>query len=54
MLDRILAKRIVAVALNTEKPERIRTNVASAHARIPHAFWQAMKDDALVAPCFPV
>ena len=33
---------IVAVALNTEQPPRIRANVASTTAPIPASFWQAM------------
>jgi D-threo-aldose 1-dehydrogenase len=45
---------IVAVALNTEKPERIHANVASADVAIPPEFWHAMKRDGLVASYFPV
>jgi D-threo-aldose 1-dehydrogenase len=45
---------IVAVALNTEKPERIKANLASATAEIPVAFWRALKDAGLVEPGFPV
>lgn len=45
---------IVAVALNTEKPERIAANVASATAVIPPALWRALKAEKLVAPYFPI
>jgi D-threo-aldose 1-dehydrogenase len=43
---------VVAVALNTGKPDRIKDNVASAQNPIPSAFWQALKDDGLVATHF--
>jgi D-threo-aldose 1-dehydrogenase len=39
---------IVAVALNTGKPERIADNVASATNEIPAALWRALKDEGLV------
>lgn len=45
---------IVAVALNTEKPERIAANVASADSAIPPEFWRAMKEGGLVAHSFPI
>jgi D-threo-aldose 1-dehydrogenase len=45
---------IVAVALNTEKPARIAANVASATARIPPAFWAALKAEGLIAAHCPV
>jgi D-threo-aldose 1-dehydrogenase len=45
---------VVAVALNTGKPERIRDNVASATNKIPTALWRALKDAGLVAQDFPV
>jgi D-threo-aldose 1-dehydrogenase len=43
---------IVAVALNTGKPERIKDNVASALNEIPAALWRALKDENLVARNF--
>ena len=45
---------IVAVALNTEKPERIKANLASASAEIPPALWLELKDEGLVSRDFPV
>jgi D-threo-aldose 1-dehydrogenase len=39
---------IVAVALNTGKPERIKDNVASASNEIFPALWTALKDEGLV------
>lgn len=35
---------VVAVALNTSKPVRIATNVASVHAEIPPAFWARLEE----------
>jgi D-threo-aldose 1-dehydrogenase len=43
---------VVAVALNTGKPERIPDNVASARNPIPPALWRALKDEGLVATRF--
>jgi D-threo-aldose 1-dehydrogenase len=40
---------VAAIALNTSKPERIESNVASVVAKIPKAFWRAMKEDGLLA-----
>jgi D-threo-aldose 1-dehydrogenase len=44
---------VVAVALNTGKPERIDENVASATNEIPAALWRALKDENLLARNFP-
>jgi D-threo-aldose 1-dehydrogenase len=44
---------IVAVALNTEKPERIQENLAAAATEIPAGLWRALKDDGLIDPAFP-
>jgi D-threo-aldose 1-dehydrogenase len=44
---------VVAVALNTGKPARIKENVASASQPIPPALWRALKDEGLVARDFP-
>jgi len=43
---------VVAVALNTGKPERIKENVASGQVKIPAALWRAMKDEGLLARDF--
>ena len=45
---------IVAVALNTGKPERIRENVASATNPIPAELWSSMKRERLVDAEFPI
>jgi len=45
---------IVAVALNTEKPGRIKENVRSVSVEIPTAFWTAMKDASLIGDHFPI
>lgn len=45
---------IVAVALNTEKPERIRANLEAAHAVIPPEFWDALRREGLIAGYAPV
>lgn len=39
---------IVAVALNTEKPERIKTNFASGSVTIPQPFWAALQAEYLI------
>jgi D-threo-aldose 1-dehydrogenase len=44
---------VVAVALNTGKPERIADNVASAQNEIPAALWRALKNEGLVTANFP-
>lgn len=44
---------VVATALNTSKPERIRDNVALFTQEIPRRFWEAMKDEKLIADHFP-
>lgn len=45
---------IVAVALNTENPERIKTNLESSLVEIPRAVWRELKDQGLVHRDFPV
>lgn len=45
---------VVAVALNTGKPERIQENVASATNQIPPELWRSLKADALIAEDFPI
>ena len=43
---------VVAVALNTGKPERIKDNVASARNPIPPTLWRVLKDEGLVSAGF--
>lgn len=43
---------VVAVALNTGKPERIKDNVASATNPIPGALWRELKNEGLLARNF--
>lgn len=45
---------VVAVALNTGKPERIKENVASATNEIPAALWQQLKAEGLIAKDYPI
>ncbi len=45
---------VVAVALNTGHPERIRQNVASAVNPIPAAFWNELKSAGLIAKDYPI
>ncbi len=45
---------INAVALNTEKPERIRANLASASADVPNVFWRELKEEGLISQGVPV
>ncbi len=45
---------IVAVALNTGKPQRIQDNIASAMTEIPVDFWRALKNENLVESHFPI
>ncbi|MBN1942535.1 MAG: aldo/keto reductase [Phycisphaerae bacterium] len=47
------APGVVATALNTSKPQRIKDNVAAFTQKIPRAFWAAMKDQGLMAKEFP-
>jgi D-threo-aldose 1-dehydrogenase len=39
---------IRAIALNTTKPEKIKTNVAMVNNKIPQGFWQAMHEAKLI------
>jgi D-threo-aldose 1-dehydrogenase len=45
---------VVAVALNTDKPERIARNVASVSTPIPAEFWTALKRGRLIADDYPL
>ncbi len=44
---------VVAVALNTSRPEQVRRNVALGAAEIPPSFWTAAKDAGLVRRDYP-
>jgi D-threo-aldose 1-dehydrogenase len=44
---------VVAVALNTSRPERIADNVAAVQAVVPDAFWKDLKTDGLIAGDYP-
>lgn len=44
---------VIAISLNSSKPERVRKNVAAVQAKIPAAFWQALKDAGLLARDYP-
>jgi D-threo-aldose 1-dehydrogenase len=45
---------IIAVALNTEKPERIKKNLKSISSEIPLAFWSELKEKGLINKNFPI
>ncbi|MCY3022811.1 MAG: aldo/keto reductase [Planctomycetota bacterium] len=47
------APGVVAISLNTSKPDRIQSNVASVVAKIPRGFWKAMKEAGLIAREYP-
>jgi D-threo-aldose 1-dehydrogenase len=40
---------VVAVALNTSKPHRIKENAESVTSKIPNEFWTVLKDEKLIA-----
>ncbi|WP_019026126.1 aldo/keto reductase [Colwellia piezophila] len=44
-----LFDEIVSVALNSSSPKRVKGNVSLVEAKIPYAFWQAMKDAGLIS-----
>ncbi len=44
---------VVAVALNTSKPHRIKDNAESVTSKIPPQFWTAMRNKNLIADHFP-
>jgi D-threo-aldose 1-dehydrogenase len=44
---------VVAIALNTSRPEQVRRNVALGAVEIPRSFWIAAKDAGLVRRDFP-
>jgi D-threo-aldose 1-dehydrogenase len=41
---------IASIALNTSKAEKMTRNVEILHKEIPGAFWDAMKEEGLIAP----
>ena len=43
-----LFPEIVAVALNTDDPQRVRSNIQLANAVIPDEFWARMRTDGLI------
>ena len=43
-----LFPEIKAIALNTSKPERVKSNMDLAHAKIPQGFWDKMKSEKLI------
>jgi D-threo-aldose 1-dehydrogenase len=43
-----LFPEIKAIALNTSKAERVKSNMDLAHAEIPQAFWDKMKSEQLI------
>ncbi len=44
---------IVSIALNTSKPEKMKSNVATLRRSIPGAFWAEMKASGLIDPDYP-
>jgi D-threo-aldose 1-dehydrogenase len=45
---------VVAVSLNSARPERVAENAASACTSVPNAFWWSMKEESLVGEDFPL
>jgi D-threo-aldose 1-dehydrogenase len=45
---------VVAVSLNTARPERVAENAASACTAVPDAFWWSLKEESLVGDDFPL
>ena len=44
---------IVALALSTSKPQRVKTNVEAMSAQAPAAFWDVLKEEGLLAADHP-
>ena len=44
---------IVALALSTSKPQRVKTNVEAMSVQAPAAFWEALKEEGLLAAEHP-
>jgi len=47
------APGVLAIAVNTSKPHRIRENVEAVSSHVPDEFWAAMKDQGLIARDYP-
>jgi D-threo-aldose 1-dehydrogenase len=39
---------IVALAMSTSKPQRVKQNVESVAKEVPYEFWQVLKDEGLI------
>ena len=48
-----LFDEIVAIALNSSSPKRVKSNIALTEVEIPQAFWQALKDNNLISVEIP-
>jgi len=46
-----LFEEIVAIALNSSSPKRVKSNLSLAETNVPQNFWQAMKDRGLISVC---
>jgi D-threo-aldose 1-dehydrogenase len=44
---------VLAISLNTSKPDRVKDNVESVMAEIPEAFWHSMKEKGLIRNDYP-
>ena len=44
---------IVALALSTSKPQRVKTNVEAMSAHVPTDFWDLLKEEGLLAADHP-
>lgn len=44
---------IVALALSTSKPQRVKTNVEAMSAQVPAVFWDVLKEEGLLAADHP-
>lgn len=44
---------VISTALNTSKPERVKQNVELVLAKVPAAFWLAMKEKGLIREDYP-
>ncbi|MEX0612281.1 MAG: aldo/keto reductase [Pirellulales bacterium] len=48
------APGVVAVALDTSRPNRVAENVESVVTKVPDAFWLAMKEERLLEEDYPI
>ncbi|MHC4478639.1 MAG: aldo/keto reductase, partial [Planctomycetota bacterium] len=44
---------VVAVALNTSRPQRIKDNAESVTAHLTQEFWSALRNQNLIAASYP-